>query len=235
MKRLGNGFEQQLIAKLDAHPEAKLVIIDVYGKIRPLARNAGDSKQRDDEDFEPMVDIVTQRNVSLLILTHDRKSRDSTDFLANISGSYGIAGSSDTIWGIVKQRKEVDATFAITGRDVASQELAIRFNEETLRWEYQGAAADIAYQKELDAYETSAITQTIRKLLKQNSGKYIGLPKDIKTASVYLDGGKHQIHCDEAEVGRFINNNSHLFDVVDGVSVTSKRVSKGMSYTFSKE
>lgn len=234
IKRIGQGFEEQLLAKLEKHPEAGIVIIDVYGKIRPRPIKGADSKQNDDEAFEPLVDICTRRNVSIIVLTHDRKTKDNTDFLANISGSFGIAGSADTIWSIIKSRNEEEATLAITGRDVPPQELAIKFNEKSMKWEFQGNAADVAEQKKLTEFKNSPIKAVIESLLNQSGGEYTGTPADLIKASEYLNNGNYYITQDATRVAGFITSNMHLFSF-NGVEIEKgKRTAKGTPYKFTR-
>ena len=235
IKKLGHGFEEQLVQQLDKYPDVGLVVIDVYGKIRPKAQR-GDSKQQDDEAYAPMVEICNSRSVSIMVITHDRKNHDSEDFLANVSGSYGITGSSDTVWGLCrKNRTDADAVLAITGRDVEQQELAIQFDRKQKRWKYLGTAEEQATQRAVDAYTNSPITMTILALIERNKGQLKATPKEIIEQSEYLDSGKHKIYDTDKTVGKFIRNNQDFLYMIDKISLSKKRTQKGIEFSFLKE
>ena len=233
IKRIGSGFEQQLNAKLDKHPEVKLIVIDVWGKIKPSAKKGLDAKEADDLAFEPIVEIANKRNISIILITHGRKMKDQSDVFANISGSYGIVGSSDTVWVIEKQnRSDEEATLYITGRDVESQELSIRFDKSKLRWGYLGNAEDLREQQKILEFCENPIRKTILALLKQSNGTYEGTASDIIAASRYLNNGIHAIHKDKATVGKFFRENEALFMFVDRVSISDGRKAKSRTLIF---
>ena len=66
-----------------------------------------------------------------LVLVHHLNKGSSDDFVAQVSGTYGISGSVDTIININRKRLEAFGTVTVTGRDVADAKLAVRFDEMT--------------------------------------------------------------------------------------------------------
>jgi hypothetical protein len=53
------------------------------------------------------------------------------DFVAQVSGTYGVAGSVDTILNVDRKRTEAFGTIAVTGRDIADGLLSVRFTDMT--------------------------------------------------------------------------------------------------------
>ena len=54
-----------------------------------------------------------------LVLVHHLNKGSSDDFVAQVSGTYGVSGSVDTIININRKRLEAFGTITVTGRDVA--------------------------------------------------------------------------------------------------------------------
>ena len=78
-----------------------------------------------------------------------------------------------------------EATLHITGRDMETQKLKIRFNKKSFQWEYVGTEEEIEGQRLLEEYEQSPIPVTIRKLVKQGGGHWEGSASDIAYRSSF--------------------------------------------------
>ena len=129
-RRIGAGLEEDIAAWLDGHPDAALVAIDTLGRVRPGSDGRRNAYEVDVEDLGRLQGLFRDRPVALLIVHHTNKdSRD--DFLALVSGTYGLTGSVDTIIVIRRKRLEAFGAIAVTGREVAESELAARFDGMT--------------------------------------------------------------------------------------------------------
>jgi hypothetical protein len=84
----------------------------------------------DVEDLARLQDIFKDRAVGLLIVHHSKKDAGD-DFLASVSGTYGITGSADTTLVIQRKRLETFGKFVVTGRDVQEVEEPVQFNGMT--------------------------------------------------------------------------------------------------------
>jgi hypothetical protein len=123
-----------------------LVVIDVWTRVRPLARNHGDRYQADYEAASLMQTLAVAGGVAVVALYHTRKA-ESSDFVETVQGTFGTAGAADTIMVVKRSRGEADATLYVTGRDVVEQELALRFDTLTGGWELLGDAAEYGLGK----------------------------------------------------------------------------------------
>lgn len=139
--RLDAGGLEQLTAWFDDHPDTRLVVIDVWTRVRPLAQNHSDRYQADYEAGSLVQTLAVSRGFAVLALYHTRKA-ESSDFVETVQGTFGTAGAADTIIVLKRTRGEADATLHVTGRDVDEQELALRFARETGTWELLGDAAE---------------------------------------------------------------------------------------------
>jgi hypothetical protein len=140
-ERFDRGGIERLEAWLDEHPNTRLVVIDVWTRIRPFASNHTDRYQADYEAASTVQALGIRRGVAVLALYHTRKA-ESSDFVETVQGTFGTAGAADTIIVIKRSRGEADATLHVTGRDVEERELALQFAPETGMWELLGEAAE---------------------------------------------------------------------------------------------
>lgn len=123
---IGQGLEETIAAWLDAHADAAVVAIDTLGKVRPHGDSRRNAYQVDVEDLGRLQNLFRDRPTALVIVHHARKQA-SDDFLASVSGTYGIAGSADTVIVVRRKRHEEFGTLDVTGRDVAEAEVPVRF------------------------------------------------------------------------------------------------------------
>ena len=130
---LGNGLEQEISDFLYSYPQTKLIIIDTLQKIRaPKTGNAGGVYASDYEDMSALKKVSAERGVTILLVHHLRKQKDS-DVFNQISGSTGIIGSADTAYVMMRDaRGSNTAKLIATGRDIDYQQFHINF--EKLHW-----------------------------------------------------------------------------------------------------
>lgn len=212
--RIGDGFENQIEYQLQEHPDIKLIVVDVFQMIRQPAKKNQTGYDRDYDDFKVLKRIADRYNIGLMLIHHTRKMRDPSDVFNEFSGSVGVMGALDCAWLIAKDdRYSEEGTLHITGRDMETQKLKIRFNKETFQWEYIGTEEDIEAQRLLAEYDQSPIVETIKKLVKQGGGRWEGSASDIKSASKYLSC---EIYEDVRKVGALINKFEALL-YLDGI------------------
>lgn len=128
--KLGEGLEQELVDWLDQHPDARLVAIDTLQRVRARGDSRRNAYEVDVEDLARLQNIFKDRAVGLLIVHHSKKDAGD-DFLASVSGTYGITGSADTTLVIQRKRLETFGKLVVTGRDVQEVEEPVQFNGMT--------------------------------------------------------------------------------------------------------
>ena len=131
-RNIGEGLEDDLAAWLDEHADASMVAIDTLGKVRPRSEGHRNAYEVDVALMARLQDLFRDRTTALVIVHHARKEA-TDDFLASVSGTYGITGSADTIVVIRRKRLEAFGTLLVTGRDVADAEIPVRFDGLTWR------------------------------------------------------------------------------------------------------
>jgi hypothetical protein len=128
--RLGEGLEAELVDWLDGHPAARLIAIDTLQRVRARGDARRNAYEVDVEDLGRLQSLFRDRAVGLLVVHHSKKDAGD-DFLASVSGTYGITGSVDTTLVIQRKRLETFGKLVVTGRDVAEVEEPVQFNGMT--------------------------------------------------------------------------------------------------------
>jgi hypothetical protein len=129
------------------HPQARLVIIDTWGRWRPFRTVKGDAYELDYADGAQMKALADKYGVSVVIIHHCRKL-GANDALEEVSGSVGLTGACDGVLVLRRERGQHDATLMVTGRDVDEQALALTFDTEYCLWQVVGQADDYRHGRE---------------------------------------------------------------------------------------
>ena len=116
---------------LTDHPDARMVVIDVLGKVR------GEIRQTYQRDYALMGMFKRlsedHGNVSIVLVTHTNKHIDRDDPTSSIQGSKGIVGAADAILMMLRDRGSDVATLLMTGKDVPEQEVPLQLRKDG-RW-----------------------------------------------------------------------------------------------------
>ena len=228
---LGSGFEDSLLSILDSCPEMRLVVIDVFQLIRAKRRGKGDPYAMDYDEMRSLKKIADERDISLLLIHHLRKMQDSDPFNM-LSGSVGIMGALDCAWVITKEDRFSDeAKLSITGRDLESRELSIRWNKKAFRWELLGDAAQIEAERQERDFRNNSIVKTVVLLVRQNNGEWKGTIKELINASEWPEKGKYRIYENPRAVGQYLKTHAPEFLHYEGIFYGSKKTEEGYQYT----
>lgn len=146
---IGDGLEEELREWLDAHPDAAMVAIDTLQRVRARSDGKRGAYEADVADLGRLQELFRDRDVALLIVHHSRKE-STDDFLASVSGTYGITGSADTTALIRRKRLEAFGSIVVTGRDVAEAEIPVRFDGQL--WHTAPAALSEASFERTEVY-----------------------------------------------------------------------------------
>ena len=118
---------------LTRNPDARMVVVDVFAKVRgrPLA---GVSAYDADYAAIGYAKRLADKHAVAVVLVHHVRKAAADDFLAEVSGTNGLAGAADATLVLKRPRGEADGILYITGRDVDEAEHALRFAPETGTW-----------------------------------------------------------------------------------------------------
>ena len=229
VRPLGKGFKEQLCDVLDKNPGIGLVAIDVFGKIR-TSKGKLDQYEYDYKDISALKAIANEYDIAILLVHHTTKMKRSDPF-DDITGSVGLVGAVDCAWTITKDnRAATEGVFHVTGRDIDTMEIPVRFNKDTFTWERLGTPEENAYKQLLEDYDKSNVVKTLFALM-AIPGRWEGSVEDIIKAS-YTNNTP--IGMDARTVGLEIMRFKDLLEI-EGITFTKIRISKGMRYSFYRE
>jgi hypothetical protein len=110
---------------------ARLVIVDTLAKFRKPTKNNANAYAEDYAATSDLKDMVDFHKSSAMYVHHTRKLR-SEDPFDEISGSYGISGSADTL--IVLENENGRGKLFVRGRDLPEATVPIEFRPASGRW-----------------------------------------------------------------------------------------------------
>ncbi|WP_338051795.1 AAA family ATPase [Pseudonocardia acidicola] len=136
------GGDAVLVDWLDAHPDARLVVIDVFAKVRGTPPPGVAAYDADYAAMTRIKRIADHYGVAMLLVHHVRKAA-ADDFLATVSGTNGLAGAADAVLVLERARAQADGVLHVTGRDVDETDYALSFDPTAGAWRtLDGPASD---------------------------------------------------------------------------------------------
>ena len=133
---------------LQEHPEAKLIVIDTFQKIRGNGASSNSNAYGADYDAVGALKLLADRYGVAILAVHHRKKGEGMDDVESISGSYGLTGAADGLLSLKRERGRADATLFVTGRDVDEQELALKWDALIGCWSIMGEASEYRLSQE---------------------------------------------------------------------------------------
>jgi hypothetical protein len=171
--RMDEGGAKALSRWLEAHPDARLVVVDILKRVRPRTSPNRSVYDADYEALEAMQRLAAEHEVSILVVHHLRKL-GAADPLDEISGSTGLSGGADGVLVLKRDRGRADAYLHVTGREIEEEaELALSWNADLANWTLVGDAEE---------YRVSQERQDIVRVLEE-----AGKPMTPKEVSELLD------------------------------------------------
>jgi hypothetical protein len=146
MNRLEEGGLDQLRGWIEASEKPRLIVIDVFSKVR---RAKGNTEGLYDADYlaaVPLKQLADETGVAIVVVHHLRKQAADGDPFDKVSGSTGLTGAMDTI--LVLDRGVDGVTLYGRGRDIEEFEEALEFQKDTCRWSVLGEAAEVRLSDE---------------------------------------------------------------------------------------
>jgi hypothetical protein len=140
--RLLEGGVEQLGEWLAEHPACRLVVVDVFAKVRGLVNDG--NVNRYEADYAAMASLkglADRHSVAILVIHHTRKA-SADDYVDSVSGTHGLAAAADAVLVLTRSRGSADAKLQITGRDVEEAEYALQFNAAHGTWSLLEGAAE---------------------------------------------------------------------------------------------
>src|SRR5215212_725841 len=146
--RMDEGGAHRLGDWLAAHPDARLVVVDILKKVRPRMSPNHSVYDVDYEALETLQRLAGKHCAAILVVHHTRKLA-AADPVGEVSGSTGLSGGADGILVLKRDREQADAYLHVTGREIEEEsELALRWDTDLASWTLVGDAEEYRISKE---------------------------------------------------------------------------------------
>ncbi len=129
----------------------KLVVVDVFARVRPSAASGTSAYEADYAATAPLQEFAVKQGIAIVLVHHTRKMA-ADDPLEEVSGTNGLTGAADTI--LVLKREAINSGDAVLygrGRDIPEFEMALAFSNDDCRWRLVGEAGSLRASKETQA------------------------------------------------------------------------------------
>jgi hypothetical protein len=126
---------------LDQHPRARLVVIDVFKRVRPETRSKELVYDADYRAMVPLKQLADERSIAILVVHHTRKA-PADDPFDTVSGSTGLTGAADAVL-VLARASDGGITLYGRGRDIEEIETAVKFDRVDGSWSILGPANDV--------------------------------------------------------------------------------------------
>ncbi|WP_419996356.1 AAA family ATPase [Streptomyces boninensis] len=139
---LPQGGNEAIANWLDRNPDARMVVIDVFAKMRGASPVGASAYDADYAAVGHAKRLADHYGVAFVLVHHVRKA-GSDDFLTEVSGTNGLAGAADATLVLKRSRGKADGVLHVTGRDVDEAEYALQFHAGAGAWQLlEGPAGD---------------------------------------------------------------------------------------------
>lgn len=123
-------------SRCDAYP--RLIVIDTVARIKGQASPRKNAYEADSDIFGSLQKFALDNDLAVVCVTHlkkaDKFSGSEDDWLERITGSMGLSGVADSVWGLFRKRGQNTAYLRTSSRDVDSGDMVLSFNEGV--WEF---------------------------------------------------------------------------------------------------
>ena len=119
----------------------RLIIVDVFTRIRPQAQSGARLYEADYQAALPLKALADDRQLGVIACVHTRKEAAVIDPFNSISATTGLAGAADSI--LILDRDQRGPTLYGRGRDLEEVEVALTFNGGTGTWELLGDVCEV--------------------------------------------------------------------------------------------
>ena len=131
--RLLEGGYERLDDWLRAHQDCRLVVVDVFAKVRGIVAGNANRYELDYAAMTSLKEIADRHGIAILVIHHTRKAA-ADDYVDSVSGTHGLAGAADAVLVLRRSRGSADAKLQVTGRDVEEVEYAMKFHPAEGAW-----------------------------------------------------------------------------------------------------
>ena len=200
------GLEEEIEDWIKNTPDAKLVIIDPYGKVKKtLGGYKLNAYENDNFNLQNIYTLANKYSIAVVFLHHTKKKSEN-DVFDEINGSAGIQSNADSMIVIGSDRKiGKNPVLYCLPKDAEQQEFEISLNAKCL-WEYVGKPGEANRTK-----IQKTIIEAVKKLESGDGAKAADIKDDVRKE----DDSWTKDHI-QVELGRLADK-GELFKVKQGI------------------
>jgi hypothetical protein len=183
ISRMDRGGLDALKLTLQENRRIKLVIIDTWARFWGTRRGVNAYSEDYDEGAK-LQELAKDLNIAIVVVHHTKKAPEEYA-IDELSGTTGITAAADAIFML--RRKGENTVFHCTGRDIASQDYAVQFDEKCGIWKILGSAAEAAISSEralllqfLKEYERPMKTTELAKMTQRTNPATVNMLNKLK-------------------------------------------------------
>lgn len=128
---------------LNEHPQVKLVIIDTWGRAKPIVKGQN-GYDADVEAASGVQSLAMERNISILAVCHVRKA-SAEDVVDELNATTGLSATADNILILKRVRGSDEGSLFGTGREIELDK-ALSYNDGN--WKLLGDGAEYRLSQE---------------------------------------------------------------------------------------
>ena len=132
IKPLGEGLLSDIESWWSCAAFPRLIIIDTIGRVKSAGNKTLNAYENDSKTFAPLQKFAIEKQIAILCVTHLRKDMvfrtQDADWMERISGSMGLVGCCDAVWGLFRKRGESTGVLRTTARDVDAGDIVCNFD-----------------------------------------------------------------------------------------------------------
>ena len=133
----------QLELWADQHPDARMVVVDVFAKIKSAKGGNRPQYETDYKDVTALQRFALDRGLAVILVHHTRKQQDSDDPFDAVSGTRGLTGSADSTFVLDRGMGQAGPALYGRGRDIEEIEKSMAFDPTTCRWTMAGPIVEL--------------------------------------------------------------------------------------------
>jgi hypothetical protein len=133
----------QLELWLDQNPDARLVVVDVFAKIKSSKGGNRPQYDVDYKDVTALQRLAIDRSIAIILVHHTRKMESEDPFDA-VSGTRGLTGSADSTFVLTRATGQSRPALYGRGRDIEEIEREMEFNPGNGHWTVAGPVLAMA-------------------------------------------------------------------------------------------
>ena len=164
------GLEEEIEDWANNVPVPKMVVIDVYVKVKKTIGKNLNAYENDNYNLQNLQTLAIKYNIGIVLVHHTKKGAE-TDVFDEINGSAGIQSNMDSMIVIASNRKAgANSVLHCIPKDAEQLEFEIGMNENMI-WEDKGPVGSSTYT----LLQTKLI-ECVKKLYNGNASAASGTP-----------------------------------------------------------